>query len=408
MTWASLPAITAVFALVGGTWNSDGLTAAQEAPRQASAVAAEWRARGLEYGYNLDRAEAIDAFERAIDADPGSPAAYRLLAATAWVGLLFEQGAITVDDFLGEARANYRRSPPEATLARVFHDALARAMALSDERLRARPDDADAYFHVGAGYGFQAAYAATIEGRLRGSLGPARRAYRAHSRVLELDPARADAGLIVGMYRSAVSALSMPLRLGAYLAGFGGGRELGLRLVEEAAAHPSDVRSNAQFTLIVMYSREARYDDALRVIRDLQRQFPRNRLLWLEEGTTALRAGRAGEARKALEDGLARLALDRRPRAPGEEARWRYAYGAALVATGAPGAADRELRAALDLATRDWVRGRIHTELGKLADLAGNRAHALALYRQADRLCRGDDDEMGARAARALIPRRHQ
>mgnify|MGYP001420567551 CR=1 FL=1 len=82
MTWASIPAITPVFVLAGGSWNSEGL-AAQEAPRQASAAAAKWRARGLEHGYNLDRAEAFEAFERAIDADPNSPAAYRLLAATA-------------------------------------------------------------------------------------------------------------------------------------------------------------------------------------------------------------------------------------------------------------------------------------------------------------------------------------
>ena len=96
------------------------------------------------------------------------------------------------------------------------------------------------------------------------------------------------------MYRYAVSELSMPLRLGAYLAGLGGGRERGLRMVEEAARYPSDVQPNAQFTLILLYNRAARYDDALRVIGDLQQRFPRNRLLWLEAGGTALRAERPG------------------------------------------------------------------------------------------------------------------
>ncbi|HJU44382.1 MAG TPA: tetratricopeptide repeat protein, partial [Vicinamibacterales bacterium] len=37
------------------------------------AAAAEWRRRGLALGYNLDHAEAIAAFHRAIEADPGSP-----------------------------------------------------------------------------------------------------------------------------------------------------------------------------------------------------------------------------------------------------------------------------------------------------------------------------------------------
>ena len=54
--------------------------------------------------------------------------------------------------------------------------------------------------------------------------------------------------------------------------------------------------------------------------------------------------------------------------------------------------AERELRAALAGATRDWLRGRVHKELGKLADLAGDRPRALDEYRLADRLCRQDHD----------------
>ena len=40
----------------------------------------------------------------------------------------------------------------------------------------------------------------------------------------------------------------------------------GLRLVEAAAAYPSDVQTNARFTLIVIYNREGRFDDALRIV----------------------------------------------------------------------------------------------------------------------------------------------
>ena len=94
----------------------------------------------------------------------------------------------------------------------------------------------------------------------------------------------------------------------------------------------------------------------------------------------------------ALEEGLARLARDPRPRAFGEEARWRYAYGAALVGLNNELAAERELRTALACATRDWVRGRVHKELGKLADLAGERSRALDEYRIADGFCRADRD----------------
>ena len=156
-----------------------------------------------------------------------------------------------------------------------------------DARVRERPNDADAHYQIGAAYGFLASYTATVEGRVFESLKSARRAYREHERALALAPARKDAGLVVGMYRYAVSELSLPLRLAAMLAGMGSGRERGLRMVEEAAGYPSEVQPNALFTLVLLYNREKRYDDAMRVIRELQRRFPRNRLLWLEAGSTA-------------------------------------------------------------------------------------------------------------------------
>ena len=110
-----------------------------------------------------------------------------------------------------------------------------------------------------------------------------------------------------------------------------------------------------------------------RAARRCERNDPRRRACWLEEG-------------------LAHLANDPRPRAPGEEGRWRYTYGSALVALKDIQPAERELRAALALVTRDWIRGRVRKELGKLADLAGDRPRALDEYQQATRLCRQDRD----------------
>jgi tetratricopeptide (TPR) repeat protein len=360
------------------------------------------RARGLELGYNLDHDQAFEAFRAAIAADPADPTAYRLAAATAWIQLLFNQGAITVDDYLGQARANIPKPKPDPALAGNFHDVLQQAIAISETRLRNRPSDADAHFQVGSAYGFLASYTATIEGRLIGSFSPARRAYREHERTIELDPKRYDAGLTVGLYRYAVSNLRAPLRLVAHLAGFGGDRERAIRLIEDAARGASDVQPNAMFTLILIYNRESRYDAALRVIADLKQRFPRNRLLWLEEANTALRAGRPRDARAAIEAGLMRFHDDLRPRAFGEAARWRLAHGSALAAL-RDRAADAELRAAIELATSDWVRGRAHKELGRLAAQRGDHTAALAEYRTAEPLCRADRDDDCVDEIRGLL-----
>ena len=371
-------------------------------------VAAALRVRGLELGYNLDYDEALAAFRAAIDADPNHPAAYRLVAATMWINALFRQGAVTAEDYLGQARSEVTRTPIAQGFDAAFHANIDRALALADERLRAHPNDPDAHFQVGAAYAFLTTYKATVEGRLAGGFRTARRAYGEHERTLALDPQRHDAGLTVGLYRYGVSTLSAPLRLLAGLAGFGGGRERGLRLVEEAASFPSDVQANARFTLIVIYNRENRYDDALRVIRELQQLYPRNRLLWLEAGSTALRAGRFDDARAAIEDGMTRLAHDPRPRAFGEEARWRYYRGSALVGLHRSEAAERDLRLVLEAEAPEWLRGRAHTELGKIADLSGNRSGAIAEYRLASRICREQRDGSCEDDADRLIKTRYR
>ena len=223
--------VAAVTALAGqGSYTLPAAMTA--APRSAEAAAL--RARGQFLGYNLDRDAALASFREAMAADPTHPAAYRLTAATLWINALFEQGAVTAEDYLGQARSDPHRQPPSPELEAVFREHLDRALKLAEERCRAT-DSADAHFQLGSAYGYQATYAATIEGSIFGTLRAARRAYAEHERVLELDPSRKDAGLIVGMYRYAIASLSLPSRLMARLAGFSGGRERGLRMVEEAA-----------------------------------------------------------------------------------------------------------------------------------------------------------------------------
>jgi hypothetical protein len=65
--------------------------------------------------------------------------------------------------------------------------------------------------------------------------------------------------------------------------------------------------------------------------------------------------------------------------------------------------ARRELRHALAAEANDWVHGRAHKELGKLADLSGDRPRASEEYRLAIRLCREDDDTVCSDEATQLM-----
>jgi tetratricopeptide (TPR) repeat protein len=384
-----------VIALAG---QLSGVGAARGNPESAAL-----RARGHQFGYNLDYEEAFANFRQAIAADPNDPAGYRAFAALTWLHLLFDRGAVMADDYLGQVKSNLSRKPPPSDLDALFHDYAQRSLTLAEKQLRDDPANIDAHYQIGATVSFLASYTASVEGGVLSGFRASRRAYQEHSRVLELDPRRKDAGLIVGTYQYAVSILPLPMRMLAYVAGFGGGRERGIRMVEEAAAYRSDVQTDAEFALIVLYTREGQYDDALRVIGGLQRQYPRNRLLWLEAGSTALRAGRSAQANAALEEGLAKLDADHRPRAFGEEARWKYYHGAALVALRRGVAANDELRAALAREAPAWVHGRVHNELGKLADLAGDHARASLEYQAASRYCGSDNDSVCSEEATRLM-----
>lgn len=367
------------------------------------------RARGFAHVYSLDYDLAARDFEAAVKAEPTDVAAHRGLAVVPWLLISFRRGAVTVDDYLGRAsKQNIAMREPPADLAARFYQHSAAALALAEQAVAARPRDAEAHYQLGAIVGLQASYVATVEGRVLGAFRAARRAYDAHERVLELDPSRKDAGLVVGIYRYIVSELSLPVRVMAYVAGFGGDKERGIQMIEEAAKQRGDTSPDAYFALVLIYNREQRYDDALRALAQLQREFPRNRILWLEAGATALRAGRAADAARLLEDGMAKLQADPRPRMFGEEALWLLKRGAARLASNRGQEAERDLRRALQLESRKWVAGRAHAELGKLADVRGNRDAARAEFEQAVRLAQQDNDPIGEAAAARWVNTRFQ
>jgi Flp pilus assembly protein TadD len=362
------------------------------------------RARASAELYNLNRVEAEATFRDAIRADPQDPGAYRGLAGALWVGIALDRGTLTVDSYLGRVtRQDVKLPSPPPDVAAAFRDAIDHSVTLAREEVAREGHAADANYDLGAAIGLRASYAAAIDGSVVAGFRAAREAYNAHEKVLEIDPARRDAGLIVGTYRYVVSALSLPFRLMAYIAGFGGDREKGLQLIAQAAEYPGDNQVEARLALTLLYNREQRYSEALQQLDKLRATYPANRLLWLESGATLLRAGNAADAERVLTEGIARLSADRRPRMYGEEALWYYKRGAARKALGRPTEARADLTTALSREGRKWVHGRTHLELGKLALQAGDRATAREHLQAAVRLCESDRDAATADHARGLM-----
>jgi hypothetical protein len=135
------------------------------------------------------------------------------------------------------------------------------AIAEAERMTRASPDRAEAWFYLGAAYGVRAQF-------------------RVH-RVERLSASMHDAEFGIGMYRyyaDVAPAFFRFLRLLLLLPG--GDREDGLRQLERAATRGVLVRGEAQYQIHILYLwYEKKWPQALDIIRDLQKRYPRNPLL---------------------------------------------------------------------------------------------------------------------------------
>lgn len=364
--------------------------------------------RAFTAAFNLDHDEAVRLARQLVAEKPDESRSHRLLATVLWTNMLFRMGAVTVDYFMGsltKSKDTRPAVPPE--LEREFEAALDRAIELADARLDRNRHDLEARYDVGAAYAIQASFRASRDGSPTAAFGAARRAFNAQEDVLDADPDHLAANVIVGTYRYVVSTLRFPSRWLAYLVGFGGGKERGISMIESATRDAGSV-VDAVPALLLIYTREERYDDALRMAERLADAFPRNRLFRLEVAAAALRAGQAERADEILTREIARLPEDTRPRVPGERALWLYKRAAARVELGRQADAHRDLDDALAGGPAGWIRGRIHLERGKLADLSGRRADAIEAYRTARDLAGTNQDPIARREADELIKRPFQ
>ena len=395
--WRTIAAFVLLVVLYPASYSTE-LSAEASQP-----TAQDLRAEALALAYNLDHEQAIALLRKAVSASPGDPAPRRTLASVLWLNMLFSRGAVTVDHYLGSfTKTKVALKDPPADMAAEFRRMVNEALALARRRVTDAPRDPQGHYELGAALGLEASYIATVEGKLMAGFRAARQCFNAHERVLELDARRNDAALVVGTYRYLIASLPVHMRMLAYVVGFGGGKEKGISLLERAAAGGGEARTDAMFALILVYNRERRYDDALKVLKQLREMYPRNRLVILEEASTALRAGRAAQAETILTDGLARLSRETRPRIPGEEHLWRYKRGAARAALKRSDAMD-DLRAATSAGAQSWVAGRARNELGRLALGRGDRSDAASQAKLAETLCVDGNDPACVEDARKLL-----
>ena len=342
--------------------------------------------RGFEHFYNLEYDQAIQDFEQAIQLNPRSPDAHNHLAQTLVFREMFRDGALESELVSGDN--SFLRRPklnPSPETEKRFLDEVQKALALSQDRLKTNPDDAAALYAEGISYGLRSNYFWIVKKSWRDSLRDATSARKLHNRVSELDPANVDARLVQGLHDYIVGSLPLMYRMFGFLVGIHGDKEKGIQTVKDVARRGAANRVDAEVFLCALYRRENQPRNAIPLVQDLIRRFPRNYLLRLELSQMYSMAGDKEGALAAVQ-AVARL---KRAKTPGfERLQWEKIYfqmgtvefwyndlDRALEDMGKVAAASEEVD--LNTGVTAFLR------LGQIYDLTNRRPQALEAYKRA-------------------------
>jgi tetratricopeptide (TPR) repeat protein len=254
--------------------------------------------RAWEHFYSLEYDQALEIFETAAETDPASPSLHNHIAQTLLFREMHRVGALESEMVSGnDAFLRREKLKPSTEIEERFHAEIARAMELAESRLREKPDDLAAMYALGISYGLKSNYNFLVRRAWMDALRDATAGRKLHNKVSQLDPDNIDARMMQGMHDYVVGSLPFFYKMLGFLAGFRGNREEGIQTLELVAEQGNNNRVDAQVILAVLYRREKRHKDAIPLLDNLIRRFPRNYLLWFER---AQMYSALGDKQKAL------------------------------------------------------------------------------------------------------------
>jgi tetratricopeptide (TPR) repeat protein len=268
---------------------------------------------GFNHFYNLEYDEAIASFEQAISQNPNVPDYHNHLAQSLIFREMFRDGALESE--LVSGNNSFLRRPKLNTTPEVERrilDEIAKSMALCDARIKTGPNDTVAMYALGIAYGLRSNYYWVVKKAWHDSLKDATAARKLHNRISALEPNNVDARLVQGLHDYIVGSLPWHWRTLGFLIGIKGDKEKGIRTVQEVAKNGKLNRLDAEVFLCALYRRENQPKQAIPLIKDLIRRYPRNFLLWLELAQMHSQAGDGKAGLETLQE-VARLKQNRSP-----------------------------------------------------------------------------------------------
>jgi tetratricopeptide (TPR) repeat protein len=356
---------------------------------------------GFERFYILDFDGAIGRFETVLKQHPQDPMAYGYVQMATVFRELYHQDLLDTTYYAHDSFLTSKRYVPVAPATRQRIENLTdTGIRLADDRIRANPNDKDAYFARGYLRGIHASFITLVD---HSFVAAARQGYASRNdseQVLKLDPQYADAKMAIGIQQFAVASLPGWVRMLVGIMGVGGNKEKGLALLHDAAEHGVITSVESRTVISLFLRHDGRYPEAVKVQHALAQQFPHDYLYRLEEANLTKDEGNGPGAIALYKEVLADAAQ------PGYfiDPRLQLAlFGLADTQAGQndiAGAAENYLRAAEQPNCSDWLRKRAQLSAGEMYDLLHQRQKAVSLYQMA---AAGGGDQSQADMARRLI-----
>ena len=256
--------------------------------------------------YNLDYPGAVERFQRFHAAHPGDPQGTVLLLDALLFQELYRQDLLDTTFYANDGFLTGKHATQEDPKTRD------QILALADEtvheaewRLGKDPNDVDALYARGWARALKCTYVAMVERSYGSGFRLAMKAKDDHVRVLQLDPDYVDAKLVVGVYEYVVGALPLPFKLLIGFAGITGSKSRGLAMLNDDGNRGVATSVEARTVIALFLRREAKYKEAIQVVRNLKNEFPHDYLFSLEEANLLKDAGEGMVAVDAYREILA-------------------------------------------------------------------------------------------------------
>lgn len=354
---------------------------------------------GFEHFYNMEYDKAIHDFELDAQQHQDDPFAANHLVTAVLFKELYRIGALDTELYASDNFLSARRFEADPKVRQRIRELTDHAQALSEQRLKANPNDIDALYARGATKATRSLTLGLMDHAWFSGLRNAVGARHDHEHVLEMNPNYTDAKMVIGTDYYVVGSLSWTAKAAASLIGLSGSRPKGIQYLYDAANGGGETSVDAMFALALFLRREQRYGEAIQLVDKLMNAYPHNYLVALEHANLLNAAGRGPEAitayRKLLVSGQNGLYQD--PRL--EQAAW--GLGEALR-----GQRDLPNAAQAYESVRNYPRvppellDRSTLAAGEMYDLTQQRDRAIGKYKQV--IATADDSPCATQARKYL------